>query len=385
MMNRSHVEVVVDQILFSAGNFGLLVAASAQGTAGYADIGVIMALYVLLNSGLRGLVSEPLVIGRGPSGRIPLRLIAVAGALASLMIYPALEATTQISPSEIAVVTLAMTVALITDVLRHQHIGSSRVRRAIVLDAVWLAITWVPALQVLFGGRSPTVSAIFFAWGVGGLLGSALGGLRRPPREAGAVEAYRLSELPYSFDLARTGLLTGLGGQSAIWILAAVASPLAVAELRGAMVPLALLGVLVAGASTVVLGADLARTLEWNRLMFVAAIIGAASSAWIWVASRPAIADILVGSLRSEFLAQQVVPIASIGAFGSASVLALAVAKNLEVRHLSRKRLGTIFVYIICVFVGAILEDSRGALLGMSLGSFVSTAYLLWVVRFHVE
>jgi O-antigen/teichoic acid export membrane protein len=245
---------IADQTCASLASFLLtLSAARALGPSGLGAIFVGFSSYLAVLGLQRALITEPLVAASAASApderagqtRSALTLVVLTGALAAAVLAGVGLAVGGTFGAGIVAFAPWLLPVLTQDVVRYMLFRDGLPRRAVLLDAVWLAATaaWIP---VALGLDSPL--GVTAGWGVGCAVTSIAGlVLARavPGRPLEAVRWWRSRARALGSWLVAESLVYSAASYTTVLLLGAVLGSAALGGLRAAqsaLMPLTLLG-----------------------------------------------------------------------------------------------------------------------------------------------
>lgn len=280
---------LVDQVLSSGTNFGAaFMAVRAGGPVEFGAFSFTMVLYVLAVGVCRAVTTQTLVISvRGD--RVQMNALArptlvAAGALASLFALACFAGATLASGSLsqlLLVLGVALPVLLVQDAGRSLLLALDRPRDAAFADGVWaVGFTFALAAATLLSDVS--VVSITLCWAIGGALAGivVLAQLWQPVRRP--RETYWRSHVRLRGNLLASHLLMATPS----YVLFALAPSLigldGLGLLRAAYLPLSVFGVVLQGASAILLPRLARREGEelWRLVRGAGLVLTGGAAAW---------------------------------------------------------------------------------------------------------
>jgi len=280
---------LVDQVLSSGTNFGAaFMAVRAGGPVEFGAFSFTMVLYVLAVGVCRAVTTQTLVISvRGD--RVQMNALArptlvAAGALASLFALACFAGATLASGSLsqlLLVLGVALPVLLVQDAGRSLLLALDRPRGAALTDGIWAAVfTLLLAGVTLLSDES--VVSITLCWALGGALaGVVVIAQLWPPVRCPRVTYWRM-HLRLRGNLLSSHLLMATPS----YVLFALAPSLigldGLGMLRAAYLPLSVFGVVLQGASAILLPRLARRDGEelWRLVRGAGLVLTGGAAAW---------------------------------------------------------------------------------------------------------
>jgi O-antigen/teichoic acid export membrane protein len=389
---------VIDQALSSVTNFGLgILVARALDRSEFGGFALVFASYLFIVGLSRAICSEPLLVRHSSHddrerGHAIARSTGAALALASVLGLCGL-ALTPLVPSSARTPLIALSVTLpgllVQDACRYAYFAAARPAAAAANDGLW-AVTQLMLLATLLVTGHGSVALFVLAWGMAATLCAFVAvvhvGIR--PRPLAARDWLRLHR-----DLVPrfSGEFVAVGGaiQMCLWAVGAIGGVVAAGALRAGQLLLGPLTVLLGAAPAAAIPegvrlshrspADLVRALArvsivlcttalgWGAvLLVVPETAGRAVLGVNWVAARPLIAPLLVGTAAAG---------AATGAIVGLRVLA-AAERSFHVRLVVTP---TTLAFAIA---GVALDGARGAAIGIAVAAWIGA--WAWWRAFHV-
>jgi hypothetical protein len=167
---------LLSQALSSATNFGVtVVLALVTAPAEFGRYAAVLSVYLLAVTMARAVVTEP-ALAAGATRPFATRLLVFG--LAASLVTVAVGVTVELEPTSVMTVALAVPLLLDQDGLRYRAWIEGDRRRAVDLDAVWLAVSALAVLVVVIVERQVTATAAVSAWVLGGATSALVGRLR---------------------------------------------------------------------------------------------------------------------------------------------------------------------------------------------------------------
>lgn len=385
---RSLFLSVTDQGLSSATNFlAMILAAREFDPEDFGVFSMAYITYLLIVGASQAFISQPLVIATGEMGglgRRSLRAILVSSfPIAAVMLMVVTLIMRGGGQGVFVVLALSLPVLLGQDVLRAIAFGLDRPGVAVASDAAWLAAFLISYLLISAGTHSLDLWLMMMCWAVGGAVGFVVAYIGCRPLmdvEPGVPEAFRKGYLGHRF-FVEFAMTQGASQLSQV-LLGGVATPSAVAALRGASTLLGPVGVLIS-AVPVLMVPTLRRMGTRQRsiaLVWLAAALltAALTLTGVLMAIPESIGTRLLGQTWI-FAHPLLLPIGiQYGAIG-VSAVGFTALRMLAPRATLRTRVWGSMSELIGFWGGYVLGAVRGCAWGLGVGSSVQ-AVAVWAV-----
>lgn len=380
---------VTSQAVVSAGNFLFaVVTARETSAAGFGEISLVFAVYLLSVGVARGLLGEPLlVLGPAETARSVLGLsLTIGAAIGAAFAAVGLAVGGFVGPIVLAFAA-TLPFLLLEDALRHVHVARGRPRSAAMLDLAWLTGQGVAVVVMVVAD----LAIVWFVLGWGTAAAVAVAGellrLRVIPSLRGAAQWWR-SHGGHGWRFAAEFLAHSSGTHLALFGIAIVSTTVAVAAVRGVQVIMGPFHVLVMGAGLFAVpeGVRIVRDSPQRLVRATAglaaglAALGIALGVIVWILPET-IGEALLGDTWSD--AQPVAMPVAIGMALNGAAFATGYglrALNVPQRNL-RARLLALVPFLGLTVAGAAWDDATGAAWGFAAGAAI--ALLLWWREFR--